>query len=108
MPCRAVCLVTGASRGIGRSIALALGAAGARVSAAPPADTRAARWVHLLAANSHPSASLPRCRRRHRRQVAINYASSAGKAEEVAEQIRAAGGDAMVVRPSAAHARLLI
>ena len=28
-----VCVVTGASRGIGKSIALALGAAGARVSA---------------------------------------------------------------------------
>ena len=48
-PCHAaaVCLVTGASRGIGRSIALALGAAGARVRALPPADPLAARSLHL-------------------------------------------------------------
>ncbi len=51
--------MTGASRGLGRAIALALGAQGAR--------------------------------------VAVNYAASAGAAEEVAAQIKAAGGDAIVV-----------
>ncbi len=30
-------------------------------------------------------------------QVVVNYASSAGAAEEVAEQIKASGGDAIVV-----------
>lgn len=54
-----VCIVTGSSRGIGRAVALALGAAGAR--------------------------------------VVVNYASSAGAAEEVASQIKASGGDAIVV-----------
>ncbi|CAL8465307.1 g4842 [Coccomyxa elongata] len=54
-----VCVVTGSSRGIGKAIALALGAAGAK--------------------------------------VVVNYASSAGAAEEVAEQIKASGGDAIVV-----------
>ena len=54
-----VCLVTGASRGIGRAIALALGAQGAT--------------------------------------VAVNYSSSPDKAEEVAAEVRALGGDAMVV-----------
>lgn len=54
-----VCVVTGASRGLGRAIALALGAQGAR--------------------------------------VAVNYASSSGAAEEVAAQIKEAGGDAIVV-----------
>ncbi|KAG2450081.1 hypothetical protein HYH02_000185 [Chlamydomonas schloesseri] len=56
---RPVCLVTGASRGIGKAIALALGKQGAR--------------------------------------VAINYAASAGAAEEVAAAVVAAGGEAMVV-----------
>jgi len=54
-----VCIVTGSSRGIGRAVALALGAAGAR--------------------------------------VVVNYAASAGAAEEVAAQIKASGGDAIVV-----------
>lgn len=54
-----MCVVTGASRGLGRAIALALGAQGAR--------------------------------------VAVNYASSSGAAEEVAAQIKEAGGDAIVV-----------
>jgi len=53
-------LVTGASRGIGRAIALELAKAGAR--------------------------------------VALNYRSGAEHAEEVAEQITAAGGKAMLVR----------
>lgn len=55
-----VCIVTGASRGIGAAIALALGETGAR--------------------------------------VVVNYASSAGPAEEVAAKIKAAGGDAIVVQ----------
>lgn len=54
-----VCIVTGSSRGIGKAVALALGAAGAR--------------------------------------VVVNYASSAGAAEDVAAQIKASGGDAIVV-----------
>jgi 3-oxoacyl-[acyl-carrier protein] reductase len=55
-----VCIVTGASRGIGAAIALALGETGAR--------------------------------------VVVNYAASAGPAEEVAAKIKAAGGDAIVVQ----------
>jgi len=54
-----VAIVTGASRGIGRAIALALGAAGCK--------------------------------------VAVNYSASSGAAEEVAQQIVALGGDAIVV-----------
>lgn len=54
-----VCIVTGSSRGIGKAVALALGAAGAR--------------------------------------VVVNYASSAGAAEEVASAIKASGGDAIIV-----------
>ncbi|KAK9825651.1 hypothetical protein WJX81_005357 [Elliptochloris bilobata] len=54
-----VCVVTGSSRGIGKAIALALGASGAR--------------------------------------VVVNYASSAGPAEDVAAEIKASGGDAIVV-----------
>eukprot|EP00242_Pyramimonas_sp_CCMP2087_P006374 CAMPEP_0198206908 /NCGR_PEP_ID=MMETSP1445-20131203/10428_1 /TAXON_ID=36898 /ORGANISM="Pyramimonas sp., Strain CCMP2087" /LENGTH=326 /DNA_ID=CAMNT_0043879773 /DNA_START=98 /DNA_END=1078 /DNA_ORIENTATION=+ len=54
-----VCVVTGASRGIGRAIALELGAHGCR--------------------------------------VVINYNSAAEKAEEVAEEVRKLGGEAMVV-----------
>lgn len=52
-------MVTGASRGIGKAIALALGAEGAK--------------------------------------VVVNYANSAGAAEEVAAAIKASGGDAMTV-----------
>lgn len=55
-----VCLVTGASRGIGRAIALALGATGAR--------------------------------------VVINYAASAGAAEDVAAKIAELGGEAICVK----------
>lgn len=55
-----MCIVTGASRGIGAAIALALGSSGAR--------------------------------------VVVNYAGSADKAEEVANQIKAAGGDAICVQ----------
>ena len=55
-----VCIVTGASRGIGAAIALALGETGAR--------------------------------------VVVNYAASAGPAEEVANKIKAAGGDAICVQ----------
>jgi len=54
-----VCIVTGGSRGIGKAIALALGAAGAK--------------------------------------VVVNYASSSGAAEEVAEAIKKSGGDAMTI-----------
>ncbi|KAL4428253.1 hypothetical protein ABPG75_002342 [Micractinium tetrahymenae] len=54
-----VCIVTGASRGIGRAIALELGAAGCK--------------------------------------VAVNYAGSKDKAEEVAHEIEAAGGEAIVI-----------
>lgn len=54
-----VAIVTGASRGIGKAIALGLGAAGCR--------------------------------------VAVNYSSSSGAAEEVAQQIIDLGGDAIVV-----------
>ncbi|MDJ0790711.1 MAG: 3-oxoacyl-[acyl-carrier-protein] reductase [Acidimicrobiia bacterium] len=54
-----VALVTGGSRGIGRAIAIELGASGAA--------------------------------------VAVNYAASAAKAEEVADAIRAAGGTAIAV-----------
>merc|ERR1712157_355692 len=55
-----VCVVTGASRGIGRAIALALGESGAK--------------------------------------VLVNYASSAEKAEEVASQIAASGGEAITFK----------
>ncbi|WP_338430134.1 3-oxoacyl-[acyl-carrier-protein] reductase [Synechococcus elongatus] len=55
-----VALVTGASRGIGRAIALELAAAGAK--------------------------------------VAVNYASSAGAADEVVAAIAAAGGEAFAVK----------
>lgn len=54
-----VCVVTGASRGIGRAIALELGAAGCK--------------------------------------VAVNYAGSKEKAEEVAHEIEGLGGEAIVV-----------
>lgn len=37
-------------------------------------------------------------------QVVVNYASSAGAAEEVAEQIKASGGDAIVVGANLAKA----
>lgn len=40
-----VCIVTGSSRGIGRSIALALGATGARVHTSPPQSTC---WLPLF------------------------------------------------------------
>ena len=59
-----VCIVTGASRGIGAAIALALGSAGAR--------------------------------------VVVNYAASAGPAEDIAEKIKAAGGDAICVQANVA------
>ena len=55
-----MCLVTGASRGIGKAIALALGAEGAK--------------------------------------VVVNYASSEDAAKEVAESIKASGGDAMTLK----------
>mmetsp|Transcript_24707 Transcript_24707/g.84510 ORF Transcript_24707/g.84510 Transcript_24707/m.84510 type:complete len:285 (+) Transcript_24707:91-945(+) len=55
-----VCVVTGASRGIGRAIALALGAEGAK--------------------------------------VVVNYAASAGPAEEVCAEIKGLGGDAVAVK----------
>lgn len=55
-----VAIVTGASRGIGRAIALALGASGV--------------------------------------QVAVNYANSAGAADEVVAQIQASGGTALAVQ----------
>jgi 3-oxoacyl-[acyl-carrier protein] reductase len=54
-----VCIVTGASRGIGRAIALALGAAGCK--------------------------------------VAVNYAASSAAADQVAADIVALGGEAIVV-----------
>ena len=54
-----VCIVTGASRGIGKAIALALGAAGCK--------------------------------------VAVNYSASPDAAEDVARQIEALGGEAIVV-----------
>lgn len=57
--------MTGASRGIGRAIALSLGASGAK--------------------------------------VAVNYASSSAAAEEVAEAIKAAGGDAIVIGANVAN-----
>lgn len=59
-----VCLVTGASRGLGRSIALALGAEGCK--------------------------------------VVVNYAGSEDKANEVVEEIKAAGGDAIAVQANCA------
>eukprot|EP00877_Chromochloris_zofingiensis_P014851 jgi/Chrzof1/961/Cz01g34370.t1_KAR1[v5.2] len=59
-----VCVVTGASRGIGRAIALALGATGAK--------------------------------------VAVNYSSSASKADEVAAEIAALGGEAITVAANVA------
>ena len=59
-----VCIVTGASRGIGAAIALALGKAGAR--------------------------------------VVVNYAASSGPAEDVAKEIKAAGGDAICVQANVA------
>lgn len=55
-----VCLVTGASRGIGKAIALSLGSKGAK--------------------------------------VVVNYVSSSGPAEEVAQSIRESGGDAICVQ----------
>jgi 3-oxoacyl-[acyl-carrier protein] reductase len=55
-----VCLVTGASRGLGAAIALELGKQG--------------------------------------QKVVVNYAGSEGKALEVVEQIKAAGGDAIAVQ----------
>ena len=55
-----VCLVTGASRGLGASIALELGRQG--------------------------------------QKVVVNYAGSADKAQEVVEQVKAAGGDAIAVQ----------
>ncbi|KAK3246087.1 3-oxoacyl-[acyl-carrier-protein] reductase, chloroplastic [Cymbomonas tetramitiformis] len=55
-----VVIVTGASRGIGKDIALELGAAGCK--------------------------------------VVVNYASSAGPAEEVANAVRESGGDALLVQ----------
>ena len=55
-----VTVVTGSSRGIGRAIALKLGAAGGK--------------------------------------VLVNYAASSGAAEEVAHQIEASGGEAIVVK----------
>jgi len=55
-----VCLVTGASRGIGRAIALALGGAGCK--------------------------------------VIVNYAASAGAAEDVAKEVAEAGGEATIFK----------
>eukprot|EP01024_Parvocaulis_polyphysoides_P034583 TRINITY_DN30639_c1_g2_i1.p1 TRINITY_DN30639_c1_g2~~TRINITY_DN30639_c1_g2_i1.p1 ORF type:complete len:283 (+),score=59.66 TRINITY_DN30639_c1_g2_i1:101-949(+) len=60
-----VCVVTGASRGIGRAIALALGTSGAK--------------------------------------VLVNYSSSSGKAEEVAQEINNSGGEAMIFQANVAN-----
>ena len=55
-----VCLVTGASRGLGRAIALDLGAKGCK--------------------------------------VIVNYAASEGPAQEVVEEIKKLGGDAIAIK----------
>ena len=96
-----VAVVTGSSRGIGKAIALALGAKGLRVRAAARPSCLAAAQCGTVHAHPH----------RHRRtvmhrggdgalachQVVVNYASSAGAAEEVANSIKESGGDAIVV-----------
>ena len=105
-----VCVVTGSSRGIGKAIALALGAAGARVRT-PRTSTASLQ----SACTERPGLAGPSFQHSQEalggsataghwradcaagRQVVVNYASSAGPAEDVASQIKALGGDAIVV-----------
>lgn len=96
-----VCVVTGSSRGIGKAIALALGAAGAKVLASPICFIGRSRGKNDLTARNlwrdrFSEVHVKPCPG-WLRQVVVNYASSAGAAEEVAEQIKASGGDAIVV-----------
>lgn len=106
-----VCVVTGSSRGIGRAIALALGKDGAKVADLAPCHVTvhislhwssmahadlmrvvSGRTTFLLMYSGYQNLNLRSC------QVAVNYAASAGAAEEVAEQIKQSGGDAIVVQ----------
>ena len=103
-----VCIVTGSSRGIGRAVALALGAAGARVRVGVVDGRRRwggagrARPPRPAAARPAPARANPANARTHpptrpTPQVVVNYASSAGAADDVAAAIKASGGDAIVV-----------
>lgn len=94
-----VCVVTGSSRGIGKAIALALGSQGARVRLRLQC-CQAHHDMQLTTASSVLGNQRSCCNfdLELAVQVVVNYASSSGAAEEVAEQIKAAGGDAVTVQ----------
>ena len=56
-----VCLVTGAGRGIGKSIALALGAQGCKVAVNYSASSAAGGWRASGALHAGSSMPLPAC-----------------------------------------------
>ena len=84
-----VAVVTGSSRGIGKAIALALGAEGAKVRHVAMRATEVRGQMPLVM----------RCRRIKflAAQVVVNFASSEGPAQEVVKQIKELGGDAIAV-----------